>query len=151
MERTGRKMDLGQGSCYVHVEFTRDSISRIREDYPDAELITPPECTYAVRMLADEICSTEKMIEYSRKSKSQDIIIATESGMLHRLAKEVPDKNFIPAPTHNCACAECHFMKMNTLEKLRDCLESLTPEITMPEEIRKRAEVPILKMLSLSL
>ncbi|MDP6858884.1 MAG: quinolinate synthase NadA [Verrucomicrobiales bacterium] len=150
MERTGRKMDLWQGSCYVHVEYTRESILRIKEEYPDAELISHPECTYAVRMLSDEVCSTEKMINYARSSKSKDLIIATESGMLHRLKKEVPEKNFIPAPTQNCACSECHFMKMNTLEKLRDCLDTLDPQINMPEEIRARAEEPILKMLSLS-
>ena len=150
MERTGRKMDLWQGSCYVHVEYTRESILKIREEHPDAELIAHPECTYAVRMLSDEVCSTEKMINYARNSKSKDLIIATESGMLHRLKKEVPEKNFIPAPTQNCACSECHFMKMNTLEKLRDCLYTLEPQIVMPEEIRARAEEPILKMLSLS-
>jgi quinolinate synthase len=150
MERTGRKMDLWQGSCYVHVEYTRESILRIKEEYPEAELISHPECTYAVRMLSDEVCSTEKMIDYARNSKRKDLIIATESGMLHRLKKEVPEKNFIPAPTQNCACSECHFMKMNTLEKLRDCLDTLDPQIDMPEEIRVRAEEPILRMLSLS-
>ncbi|MDB4737228.1 quinolinate synthase NadA [Verrucomicrobiales bacterium] len=150
MERTGRKMDLWQGSCYVHVEYTRDSILKIREEHPEAELISHPECTYAVRMLSDEVCSTEKMIDYARNSKSKDLIIATENGMLHRLKKEVPEKNFIPAPTQNCACSECHFMKMNTLEKLRNCLETLEPQIVMPEDVRARAEEPILKMLSLS-
>ena len=150
MERTGRKMDLWQGSCYVHVEYTRESILKIREEHPDAELISHPECTYAVRMLSDEVCSTEKMIDYARNSNSNDLIIATENGMLHRLKNEVPEKNFIPAPTQNCACSECHFMKMNTLEKLRDCLDNLDPQIEMPEEIRARAEEPILRMLSLS-
>ena len=150
MERTGRKMDLWQGSCYVHVEYTRDSILKIREEYPNAELIAHPECTYAVRMLSDEVCSTEKMIDYARNSKSNNLIIATESGMLHRLKKEVPEKTFIPAPTQNCACSECRFMKMNTLEKLRDCLDTLEPQIVMSEEIRTRAEEPILKMLSIS-
>lgn len=150
MERTGRKMDLWQGSCYVHVEYTRESILRIKEEHPDAELISHPECTYAVRMLSDEVCSTEKMIDYARNSKSNDLIIATENGMLHRLKKEVPEKNFIPAPTQNCACSECHFMKMNTLEKLRDCLDTLEPEIILPEDVRARAEEPILRMLTLS-
>lgn len=150
MEQTGRKMDLWQGSCYVHVEYTRDSILKIREEYPNAELIAHPECTYAVRMLSDEVCSTEKMIDYARNSKSNDLIIATENGMLHRLKKEVPEKTFIPAPTQNCACSECRFMKMNTLEKLRDCLDTLEPQIVMSEEIRTRAEEPILKMLSIS-
>ena len=150
MEQTGRKMDLWQGSCYVHVEYTRESILKIREEYPNAELVSHPECTYAVRMLSDEVCSTEKMIGYAKNSKSKDIIIATENGMLHRLRNEVPDKNFIPAPTQNCACSECHFMKMNTLEKLRDCLLNLSPEVVLPEEIRIKAAAPIQRMLELS-
>lgn len=150
MEQTGRKMDLWQGSCYVHVEFTRDSIAKIKAQYPDAELVAHPECTYAVRMLADVVCSTEKMVHYCRDSAAKNLIIATEAGMLHRLQKEAPDKNLIPGPTDNCACAECRFMKMNTLEKLHACLENLSPTIEMPEDIRARAEKPILRMLELS-
>jgi len=150
MEQTGRKMDLWQGSCYVHVEFTRDSIAKIREEYPDAELIAHPECTYAVRMLADVICSTEKMVHYARDSKAKNLIVATEAGMLHRLKKEAPDKNFIPGPTDNCNCAECRYMKMNTLQKLHNCLRDLSPTVEIPEDIRKRAEAPLLRMLELS-
>jgi quinolinate synthase len=150
MEKTGRKMDLWKGACYVHVEFTRNSINGIRERYPNAPVVAHPECTFAVRLLADEVCSTEKMVSYCRKSKSESFIIVTESGMLHRLKKEVPDKTFIPGPTDLCACADCRFMKMNTLEKLRDALENLSPEIVIPEALRQRAEVPILRMLDLS-
>lgn len=150
MEQTGRKMDLWQGSCYVHVEYTRESILKIREQFPNAELVSHPECTYAVRMLSDEVCSTEKMIGYAKQSNAKNIIIATENGMLHRLRKEVPEKNFIPAPTQNCACSECRYMKMNTLEKLRDCLQSMSPEVILSEDIRIRAERPIQKMLELS-
>src|ERR671931_711593 len=127
MERTGRKMDLWQGNCYVHVEFTARSINRICEQYPDAPVVAHPECTKAVRMLADEVCSTEKMVAFCRKSPAQTIIIATEAGMLHRLKKECPDKTFTPAPTENCRCNECRFMKMNTLEKLHDCMANLEP------------------------
>jgi len=150
MEQTGRPMHLWQGSCYVHVEFTRDSIARIRTEFPDAELIAHPECTYAVRMLADVVCSTEKMVHYARASKAENLIVATEAGMLHRLRKEVPDKNFIPGPTDHCNCAECRYMKMNTLAKLHDCLRDLAPAIEIPEDIRARAEAPILRMLELS-
>ncbi len=150
MEQTGRPMHLWQGSCYVHVEFTRDSIAKIREEYPDAELIAHPECTYAVRMLADEVCSTEKMVHYARGSKARNLIVATETGMLHRLQKEVPDKNFIPGPTDHCNCAECRYMKMNTLAKLHNCLRDLSPTVEIPEDIRARAEAPILRMLELS-
>ena len=150
MEQTGRRMDLWAGNCYVHVEFTRASIERIREQYPEAPVVAHPECTFAVRLLADEVCSTEKMIGYCRDNAADAFIIVTESGMLHRLRKEVPGKVFIPGPTDHCACADCRFMKMNTLEKLHDALEHLSPEITMPEEIRARAEKPMLRMLELS-
>jgi quinolinate synthase len=149
MEQTGRKMDLWRGACYVHVEFTQNSIQKIRDVYPDAPVVAHPECTYAVRMLADEVCSTEKMVSYCRNSPAEAFIIVTESGMLHRLRKELPNKEFIPGPTDQCSCADCRFMKRNTLEKLRDALDALQPEIVLPEAIRKRAEQPILRMLEL--
>lgn len=150
MEQTGRKMDLWQGSCYVHVEFTQNSINKIKAEYPDALVVAHPECTTAVRMLADEVCSTEKMIDFCKNAPVKDIIVVTESGMLHRLQKEAPDKNLIAGPTDKCACNDCHFMKMNTLEKLRDCLRDLSPEVRMPEDLRKRAEAPIIRMLEQS-
>jgi len=150
MEKTGRKMDLWRGCCYVHVEFTRDSIAKIREQHPDAKVVAHPECTYAVRMLADEVCSTEKMIGYCRDSDADAFIIVTESGMLHRLRREIPGKTFIAGPTDACSCADCRYMKMNTLEKLHACLLNLEPEIVIPEDIRARAERPIRRMLELS-
>lgn len=150
MEQTGRKMDLWQGACYVHVEFTRDSINAIKSEYPDAKVVAHPECTYAVRMLADEVCSTEKMVGYCRNSPASSFIIVTESGMLHRLEREVPDKKFIAGPTGHCRCADCRYMKMNTLQKLHDCLLNLNPQVNLPEDVRKRAEKPILRMLELS-
>ena len=150
MEQTGRKMDLWQGSCYVHVEFTRDSIQKIKDEFPDALVVAHPECTQAVRLLADEVCSTEKMVAFCQNAPVKDIIVVTESGMLNRLRKEAPDKNLIPGPTDRCACADCRFMKMNTLEKLHACLENLSPEVEMPEDLRKRAEAPLLRMLEQS-
>src|SRR5438067_7441774 len=150
MERTGRTMDLWQGTCYVHVEFTARSINKIREQYPNAPVVAHPECTYAVRMLADEVCSTEKMVSFCRASTAREIIVVTEAGMLHRLKKEIPDKTFIPGPTENCFCRECRYMKKNTLEKTYDALLNMDPEITLSGEIRKRAELPILRMLDLS-
>ena len=149
-EKTGRKMDLWKGNCYVHVEFTRAAIERIKTQYPRAKVVAHPECTYAVRLLADEVCSTERMIGYCKDSPAREFIIVTESGMLHRLKREVPGKIFIPGPTDACACADCRFMKMNTLEKLHDCLLNLEPEILLPESIRARAEKPIRRMLELS-
>ncbi|MES2996438.1 MAG: quinolinate synthase NadA [Verrucomicrobiota bacterium] len=150
IEQTGRKMDLWKGNCYVHVEFTRDSINRIKAEFPDALVVAHPECPKAVRLLADEVCSTEKMVTFVKTAPVKNIIVVTESGMLHRLRKEAPDKNLIPGPTDRCACADCRYMKMNTLEKLRDCLEHLEPRVEMPEDIRKRAELPLLRMLEQS-
>jgi quinolinate synthase len=144
-------MDLWQGTCYIHVEFTARSINRIRAEYPNAPVVAHPECTYAVRLLADEVCSTEKMVSFCRESAAREIIVVTEAGMLHRLKKEIPDKIFIPGPTENCFCGECRFMKMNTLEKAHAALLNMEPEITLPEPLRKRAEAPILRMLELSL
>src|ERR1700752_3469473 len=150
MERTGRKMDLWQGNCYVPVEFTARSINKIRGQYPNAPVVAHPECTYAVRMLADEVCSTEKMVTFCRESPAREIIVVTEAGLLHRLHKEIPGKTFIPGPTDNCFCGECRHMKMNTLEKAYNALLNMEPEITLPEPIRARAELPILRMLELS-
>ena len=150
IEKTGRPMELWQGNCYVHVEFTRQSIERIRAEWPDAPVVAHPECTYAVRMLADEVCSTEKMIAYCRANPAEAFVIVTESGMLHRLRRELPGKVFIPGPTDHCACADCRYMKMNTLEKLHDCLLNLAPGILIPEPVRARAELPIRRMLELS-
>ncbi len=150
MEKTGRAMELWRGNCYVHVEFTQKAIQKIKAEFPGAKVVAHPECTFAVRLLADEVCSTEKMIGYCRESAAREFIIVTESGMLHRLRREVPGKVFIPGPTDACACADCRYMKMNTLEKLHDCLARLEPRIEIPEPVRARAELPIRRMLELS-
>ena len=150
MEQTGRPMHLWRGNCYAHVEFTHASIMRIRREYPDAPLVAHPECTKAVRLLADEVCSTEKMVGFCQRSPARQIIIATEAGMLHRLQRECPDKTFIPAPTDSCRCNECRFMKMNTLEKLHDCMANLAPRIELPAAILERARLPIERMLEIS-
>src|SRR5438034_7636941 len=107
MERTGRKMDLWQGTCYVHVEFTARSINKIREQYPDAPVVAHPECTYAVRMLADEVCSTEKMVTFCKKSPAREIIVVTEAGLLHRLRTDIRGKSSIPSSPGNRFCAGC--------------------------------------------
>jgi quinolinate synthase len=150
MEQTGRPMTLWHGTCYVHVEWTHASVLRIRKEFPGAPLVAHPECTRAVRMLADEVCSTEKMVGYCKKSPARAIIIATEAGMLHRLQKECPDKQFIPAPTDNCRCNECRFMKMNTLEKLYACMLNLSPRVELSDDIIRRARLPIERMLEIS-
>jgi quinolinate synthase len=150
IQQTGRPMQLWEGNCYVHIEFTHQSIVKIREQYPDAPVVAHPECTRPVRLLADEVCSTEKMVEYCKKSDAKAFIIVTESGMLHRLRREIPDKEFIPGPTDHCACADCRYMKMNTLEKMVKALETLEPQIHMPQELLHKAKVPIERMLEWS-
>lgn len=149
-EQLGREMELWNGSCHVHMEFTRDQILDLKAQHPNALIVAHPECTQAVRLLADHICSTEKMIPFCRESVASSFIIVTESGILHRLQKLIPDKEFIASPTHNCSCSNCPYMKMNTLEKLYKALDSLEPQITLPEDLRQRAEAPLLKMLEQS-
>ncbi len=149
-EQTGRPMDLWQGNCHVHVEFTRESIEKARAQYPEAKVVAHPECPYAVRLLADEVCSTEKMVAYCRESNAKTFVVVTESGMLHRLRKEVPGKVFIPGPTDNCACSDCRFMKMNTPDKVVAALRHGRPEITLTENVRRAAEAPLLRMLEWS-
>ena len=151
MQKTGRKMRLWDGDCYVHMEFTATSIDRIRQEHPEALVVAHPECTRSVRALADEVCSTEKMVGYCRQSAAQAFIVVTEEGMLHRLRREMPDKVFIAGPTDHCACAECRYMKMNTLEKAVLALETLEPEVILPEEIIDLARHPIQRMLEWSL
>jgi quinolinate synthase len=150
IQQTGRPMQLWEGNCYVHIEFTHQSIVKIRQQYPDAPVVAHPECTRAVRMLADEVCSTEKMVDYCKKSDAKAFIIVTESGMLHRLRREIPCMVFITCPTDQCACADCRYMKMNTLEKMVQALETLEPQIHMDQELLERAKAPIERMLEWS-
>lgn len=149
-KETGRHMRLWPGSCYVHILFTVRSLERLRMEFPQAPIVAHPECTEVVRDMADEVCSTEKMIGFARSHPADTLIVVTETGMLHRLRREVPNKTFIAGPTDSCACNECRFMKMNTIEKVRDALLHLTPEITMPEELRQAAYIPIKRMLDWS-
>ncbi len=148
--RVGREMTLWNGACHVHQRFTRDQVLTMKEQYPDAEVVCHPECQEVIRLLADHICSTEKMIPYCRESAAQRFIIVTESGILHRLRKLVPGKEFIGVAADKCSCAECEYMKLNTLEKIRNCLRDMSPEVRVPEELRLRAEKPLLRMLELS-
>jgi quinolinate synthase len=149
-KKTGRAMQLWPGSCYAHVLFTVQAIERIRIQFPDAPVVAHPECVEAVRDLADEVCSTELMVKFAKDSPAERIIVVTESGMLHRLRREVPEKTFIAGPTDTCACNDCRFMKMNTIEKVRDALKFMRPEIQVPEDIRVRALEPIQRMLDWS-
>src|SRR5262245_9778708 len=158
MEQTGRPMTLWRGNCYAHVEFRRDSLMKMREAYPEAKIVVHPESLREVRDLADAICSTEKRITYCKSSTAKQFVVVTESGIIHRMQKECPDKEFICAPTFDvmkmptdrCRCSECKYMKMNTLQKVRDCMARLSPRIELPKEIIERARLPIERMLEIS-
>jgi quinolinate synthase len=158
MEQTGRPMTLWKGDCYVHVEFQRDAVLRAREKYPHAKVVVHPESPREVRLLADAVCSTEKMITFCKNDLAKQFVIVTESGIIHRMQKECPDKEFLCAPVYDvmrmpgdpCRCSECKFMKMNTLEKVRDCMKKLAPRIELPEHILTRARLPIERMLEIS-
>ena len=149
-QQTGRNMQLWPGSCYAHVLFTQQAIERVRLEYPEAPVVAHPECVQSVRDMADEVCSTEKMIHFCSNNPAEAFIIVTETGMIHRLQREIPEKTFIAGPTDFCACNECRFMKRNTISKLRDTLRDQKPEIIMEEELRVQAEAPIQRMLEWS-
>src|SRR5664280_3047901 len=158
MEQTGRTMMLWQGNCYAHVKDRRDQVLRLRAQFPDAKVVVHPESLREVRDLADAVCSTEKMITYCKTNPAKRFVIVTESGIIHRMQKECPGKEFLCAPvfdvmrmpSDNCRCSECKYMKMNTLEKLHDCMKNLSPCIELPEEILRRARLPIDRMLEIS-
>jgi quinolinate synthase len=158
MEQTGRKMTLWKGDCYVHVEFQCDSILKLKQKFPDAKVVVHPESRREVRTLADAVCSTEKMITFCKNDPAKRFIIVTESGIVHRMQKECPGKEFLcPAvydvmrmPTDPCHCSECKYMKLNTLEKVRDCMKNLAPRVELPPDIIKRARLPIDRMLEIS-
>ena len=158
VERTGRPMTLWKGNCYAHVEFRRDALLQMRAQFPSAKVVVHPEALREVRDLADAICSTEKMITYCQTSPAKQFVIVTESGIIHRMKKECPGKEFICAPTFdvmklpsdNCRCSECKYMKLNTLEKVRDCMKHLAPRIELPDGILNRARLPIERMLEIS-
>ena len=148
--QTGRNMQLWPGSCYAHVLFTKESIERCRLEYPEAPVVAHPECIDSVREMADEVCSTEKMVSFCQSNPADTFIILTESGMMHRLTRELPDKYFVAGPTGHCACNDCRFMKMNTLPKLLDCLKLGSPEITMSDDLIEKAKAPIQRMMEWS-
>ena len=149
-KQTGRKLKLWPGSCYAHVLFTVQSLEKLKSQFPGAPIVAHPECVETVRDIADEVCSTEKMLSFCEEHPSEDIIVVTETGMLNRLRREIPGKRFIAGPTDTCACNDCRFMKMNTVEKVRDALKTLSPAIEMDEAIREKAFMPINRMLEWS-
>ena len=149
---TGREMLLWDGACHVHEQFSLEKLIKQKEIFPDAEIIAHPECKKPLLLMADFVGSTQALLNYSTKSKVNTFLVATESGILHEMQKQNPNKTFIPVPPNDstCACNECNFMRLNTLEKLYLCLLNETPEIIVDEEIRLKAVKPILKMLEMS-
>ncbi len=149
---TGRNMLLWEGACHVHEQFSLERILELKKEFPDALLLAHPECRKYILEIADHVGSTSSIIKFARNSDKKQFIVATESGILHQMQKENPDKEFIPAPPEDstCACNDCFYMKMNTLEKLYLCLKNERPEIFVDEEVRLKAVKPIERMLEIS-
>jgi quinolinate synthase len=151
MKKTGRDMVLWNGACMVHEIFSNEKIIKLKERYPDAKVIAHPECEESVLSIADFIGSTTALLNYTKLDTGNSYIVATESGILHQMILSNPTKQFIPAPpNNNCACNNCPHMKLNTLEKLYNCLLYELPEVTLSDELLINAKAPIIKMLDIS-
>ena len=150
-KKLGRNMLLWNGACMVHEIFSLEKIIKLKVRHPNAKLLAHPECEEPVLRIADFIGSTTQILKYSKTDSANEFIVATETGILHQMQKDSPNKTFIPAPpTNSCACNDCPYMKLNTLEKLYLCMEYETPEITMDETLRLAAKKPIDRMLEIS-
>ncbi|MBL7856095.1 MAG: quinolinate synthase NadA [Cyclobacteriaceae bacterium] len=153
IKKTGRNLVLWDGACIVHEAFAIDKLLELHKQHPQAKIVAHPESEDHLLKVAHYVGSTTGMINFVKRDPATEFIIATEAGILHQMAKEVPYKSLIPAPSHEdntCACSECAFMKMNTLEKLYLCLQYEKPEVVVPEEIRLKALIPIQRMLEIS-
>lgn len=150
-KKIGRPMHLWQGSCLVHEMFSEKKLVQLKVRQPDALVIAHPECEEHVLKHADYIGSTSALLKFTQSSPSQTFIVVTEAGILHQMKKASPNKEFIPAPPEaSCACNDCPYMKLNTLEKLRDCMRNETPEITLSDRLRAQALKPLERMLAIS-
>lgn len=151
IKKTGRDMVLWPGSCIVHETFSQRKLIQLKQENPEAKLIAHPECEEPLLEMAEYIGSTAALLQFVQNDNAASYIVATEPGILHQMQKRAPHKQFIPAPPEaNCACNECPFMRLNTPEKVYLALRDLTPRLEMPEELRRRAELPINRMLELS-
>ena len=149
---TGREMLLWDGACHVHEQFSVEKIVELKAQYPDAVVLAHPECKSVGLKLADMVGSTAALLKYAVNSDKQRFIVATEAGILHEMQKKCPQKTFIPAPPNDstCGCNECNFMRLNTLEKLYNCLKYEFPEVTVDPEVAREAVKPIKRMLEIS-
>lgn len=150
-KKLNREMILWDGACMVHEIFSLDKITRLKEKHPEAKLIAHPECEAAILDIADYIGSTTNLLKFTITDDANEYIVATETGILHKMQLSSPHKTFIPAPPNNsCACNDCPHMKLNTLEKIYLCLKYELPELLMEEELRLKAKAPIDRMLEIS-
>jgi len=150
-KKTGRDMVLWDGACMVHEIFSLEKIIKLKNQHPQALLLAHPECEANLLEIADYIGSTTGILNYATKSSAKEFIVATEAGIIHQMQLKNPNKTFIPAPPNNsCACNDCPHMKLNTLEKLYNCLKYEQPEILMDKDLIEKARKPIEKMLELS-
>jgi len=149
---TGRRMVIWNGACHVHEEFSLERILELKRKHPDAKIIAHPECNKPVLIVADYIGSTSSLLKYTIRDDAGTYIVATESGILHQMKKANPLKTFIAAPPMDstCGCSDCMYMKLNTMKKLYNCLKFEIPEIKVEENLRKRAETSIIRMLEIS-
>ena len=149
---TGRNMKLWNGACHVHEQFSVEKIAELKKQHPDAKVLAHPECRKQLLILADKVGSTAALLNYAVNSSDKKFIVATESGIIHEMQKKCPDKTFIPAPPNDstCACNDCSFMKLNTMEKLYNCLKFEAPEVHVDEKIADKARRPIERMLDIS-
>lgn len=149
---TGRNMLLWHGACHVHEKFSVEKILKLKEEYPNAKILAHPECKGPIVKLADKVGSTSALLKFSIKDEAQEFIIATESGILHKMQKLAPNKLFIPAPPDDstCSCNECNFMKLISLKKVYNCLKYEWPVIEVNDQIAQKAVRPINKMLEIS-
>ena len=149
---TGREMVLWNGACHVNERFSLEKIKELKKEHPQAEILVHPECRKPLQMIADKVGSTAVLLKHAVESPVKEFIVATESGILHEMERKCPEKTFIPAPPEDstCGCNDCSFMKLNTLEKLYNCLRYEQPEIIVDKELAEKARRPIERMLELS-
>ena len=153
---TGRNMLLWDGACHVHSQFSVEALIELKKQYPEAAVLAHPECKGVILKLADVIGSTAALLSYAQKSDKKQFIVVTESGILHEMQKSCPDKEFIPAPPEmtegntSCGCNECNYMRLNTLEKVYNCLRYEFPQVEVDADIAAKAIKPIERMLELS-
>ena len=149
---TGRNMVLWNGACHVHEKFSVRKVLDLKKEYPDAQVLVHPECKDVIVRLADKVGSTAGLLKYAIASDCKRFLVATESGILHEMQKSAPNKVFIPIPPEDstCACNNCSYMRLNTLEKVYEVLKNESPEVEVSDELREKAVKPILKMLEIS-